>query len=206
MTTTPNDQKDSYDHDGRRDPTPDEAYRLSYNIGADGSNMSRAEYEQLVREVKWPAVAAARSANDSRPAGAAKAASPQAHLAVPTATGLEAILKELFPILRPIPFKVLVGGVVAIVGIVSVLVIVGAVTNSGGIQAGDCVTTWTNPLNGNDHIDKSSCSGGNAKKVLAVQDTPDGSCDPFSGADITFQDQVTGQTYCLGPDVGAGQP
>jgi hypothetical protein len=206
MTTTPNDQKDSYDHDGRRDPTPDEAYRLSYSIGADGRNMSRAEYEQLVREVKWPAVSAVRPANDSRPGGATNAASRQAHLPGHTATGLEAILKELFPILRPIPFKVLVGGVIAIVGIVSVLVITGAVMNSGGIQAGDCVTTWTNPFNGNDHIDKSSCSGANVQKVLAVQNTPGGSCDPFSGADTTFQDQVTGQTYCLGPNVAAGQP
>jgi hypothetical protein len=54
------------------------------------------------------------------------AASRQAHLPAPTATGLEAVLKELFPILRPIPSKVLVGGVIAIVGVVSVLVIVGA--------------------------------------------------------------------------------
>jgi hypothetical protein len=66
-----------------------------------------------------------RAAAIERPPNAGQAASRPAHLPAPTATGLEAVLKELFPILRPIPSKVLVGGVIAIVGVVSVLVIVG---------------------------------------------------------------------------------
>lgn len=122
------------------------------------------------------------------------------------ASGRLAALKDLFPILRPIPFGIIVGGVIAIAGIVSVLVIVGVVTSPGSIRAGDCVTTWTNPLNGNDHIDKASCSGPSAQKVLDVQNTPSGYCSPFSGASITFQDQVTGETYCLGPNDASGQP
>jgi hypothetical protein len=69
---------------------------------------------------------AVRAATIEQPRNSGQAASRQAHLPAPTATGLEAVLKELFPILRPIPSKVLAGGVVAIVGVVSVLVIVGA--------------------------------------------------------------------------------
>jgi hypothetical protein len=187
--------------DARREPTPEEVYRLSYDIGADGRNMSPEERAQLMREVKWPRANSAKQRGSDEKAG-----SRPDRQASPAPSGLEAFVKEMFPILRPVPFKILVGGAVAIVGIVSILFIVGMVTGTSSIQAGGCVTTWTNPLDGNSHIDKASCSKPNAQKVLEVQNTPDGSCNPISGADTTFQDQVTGKTYCLGPDDAAGQP
>jgi hypothetical protein len=189
--------------DTRRDPTPEEAYRLSYDIGADGRNMSPAEQAQLMREVKWPP---ARSANHCASDRGTNGAPRPHRQAASAASGVEAFVKDMLPILRPVPFKILVGGVVAIVGVVSILLIVGMVTGAGSIQTGDCVTTWTNPFNGNDHINKASCSEASAQKVLEVQNTSDGSCSLIIGAETTFQDQVTGKTYCLGPNYAAGQP
>lgn len=40
-------------HDTRREPSQEARYRLTFDIGADGRNMSREERAQLVREVRW---------------------------------------------------------------------------------------------------------------------------------------------------------
>jgi hypothetical protein len=176
---------------------------LSFCIGADGRSMSSAERAQLLREVKWPPGQPLNGGAIAPPEPAlARAASP-----APKAPGeLEKFLKDQFPVLGAIPFKLLVAGAAALVGIVGILLIGGVVAGGSSIQAGDCVTTWTNPLNGNDHIDKASCSTANAQRVLQVQNTSDGECYSVDEADATFQDEVTGKTYCLGPNYGAGQP
>jgi hypothetical protein len=208
--------------DSRREPTADEIYRLTFDVGADGRNMSPEERAALIREVRWPIGQPAVSAMPPSPAGppgpgsaappvpagilAGGAHSGRAQPAGAAGSGrgrAEQIVRELFPVLAPIPFKVLVGGAAAIAGLVAVLFFTGVFSGSS-IQAGDCVTTWTNPLDNNSHISTTSCSTPNAEKVLQVQDTPNGYCSPFSGADTTFQDQVTNQTYCLGPVYAPG--
>jgi hypothetical protein len=189
--------------DTRRPPTPEEAYRLSFCIGANGQSMSSAERAQLVREVKWPPGLPPSGLAFIPPKPEPTRAVPPA----PKAPGeLEKFLKDMFPVLRPVPFKLLVGGAAALVGIVGILLIVGVVAGGSSIQAGDCVTTWTNPFNGNDHIDTASCSTTNAQRVLQVQNTSDGECYAVYDADTTFRDEVTGKTYCLGPNYGASQP
>jgi hypothetical protein len=189
----------------RRAPTADEIYRLNYDIGADGRNMSETERARLLREVNWP-LTQPQATNSARgaagPAGRAQTGQPAAQRPGPA----EAFVKEIFPILRPVPFRILVAGAAAIVGIVAVLIIVGVAIGGSSIKAGDCVTTWTNPFNGNSHIDKASCSDANAQKVIDVQNTPSGFCSFLTGANTTFQDQVSDKTYCLGPAAGDAQP
>ena len=162
--------------DTRREATSDEAYRLDYNIG------TAEELARLRAEVRPPKLME-RPKESTR--NAAAAAGP-----------LKAAIAGM-----PVRYKV---RIICVAGILVILVIAGHVVGGDGIKVGDCVTTFTNPLDDNSHIFKASCSNapkGQYYKVLQVQDSTGGEC---SLGDTTFQDDPANKTYCL--ETVAGTP
>jgi len=122
-----------------------------------------------------------RSSAEDRPAGPAGSA--------PAEPGpVKAIIASV-----PLRYKV---GAVAVAVVLVLLAIVGHAIGGGGIKAGDCVTTFTDPLNDNSHIFEASCSSPPALyyRVLQVQDSTGGNC---LVGDTTFQDDPANKTYCL---------
>jgi hypothetical protein len=104
-------------------------------------------------------------------------------------------------IIASLPLRYKLGAAGVAVALV-LLAIVGHAIGGGGIKAGDCVTTFTDPLNDNSHIFKASCSSPPAfyYRVLQVQDSTGGNC---LAGDTTFQDDPANKTYCLAAASGA---
>ena len=154
--------------DLRREATQDEAYRLTYNIG------SEEELARLRAEVKPRNLLG----NPKSP--------PRHSSAEPS---------PLKTFISSIPTRYRLG-VIGAAAALLLLAIVGHAIGGGGIKAGDCVTTFTNPLNNNSHIFEASCSNppANYYKVLQVQDGANGYC---AIGDTTFQDDPADRTYCL---------
>jgi hypothetical protein len=154
--------------DLRREATPDEAYRLTYNIGSE-EELARLRAEVRPRNL----------------IGTPK--SPPRHSSAEPSP-----LKTL---ISSIPLRYRVGIVGAAVALL-LLAIIGHAIGGGGIKAGDCVTTFTDPLNDNSHIFEASCSNPPASyyKVLQVQDGTNGYC---AIGDTTFQDDPADKIYCL---------
>ena len=154
--------------DLRREATPDEAYRLTYNIG------SEEELARLRAEVR-----------------------PRNLLGTPKSPPRHSSAEPspLKTFISSIPPRYRVGIVGAAVALL-LLAIIGHAIGGGGIKAGDCVTTFTDPLNDNSHIFEASCSNPPASyyKVLQVQDGTNGYC---AIGDTTFQDDPADKIYCL---------
>lgn len=160
--------------DVRREPTPHEAYLLAHNIGTEEA-LTRLRAE--VRPSKLP--------------GTPKASAQDAD------AGTNPLKNAIANMPRRYKIRIIGAAVILIL-----LAVVGHVVGGGGIKAGDCVTTFTDPLNDNSHIYKASCSKPPAQlyyKVLQVQDSTGGEC--IEG-DTTFQDDPANKTYCLEAVVG----
>jgi hypothetical protein len=160
--------------DTRREATPEEAYRLTYNIGTEEElTRLRAQVKprNLLGEPKGP---------------------PRHSTAEPS---------PLKAFLSSIPLRYRIGVIGAALALI-LFAIIGHVTGGGGVKVGDCVTTITNPFNDNSHIFEASCSNPPASyyKVLQVQNGADGYC---AVGDTTFQDDPADKTYCLEAAFGA---
>ena len=154
--------------DLRREATPDEAYRLTYNIGSE-EELARLRAEVRPRNILG---------------------NPKS---LPRHSSAEPSPLKTF--ISSIPPRYRVGVIGAAVAVI-LLAIIGHTIGGGGIKAGDCVTTFTDPLNDNSHIFKASCSNPPAGyyKVLQVQDGTNGYC---AIGDTTFQDDPADKIYCL---------
>jgi hypothetical protein len=156
--------------DTRREATPAEAYRLTYHIGTE------EELARLRAEVKPPSLLGKPKGGPGRHSSPSEPSQAKAFIAA-------------------IPLRYRVRAIGAAVALI-LLAIVGHAIGGGGIKAGDCVTTITNPLNDNSHIFEASCSSPPSfyYRVLQVRDSTGGFC---AVGDTTFQDDPANKTYCL---------
>jgi hypothetical protein len=137
--------------DMRREATSEEAYRLTYNIGT-AEELARLRAEVRPRNILG---------EPKRP--------PRHSAAEPS---------PLKAFISSIPLRYRIGAIGAAFAL-TLLAAIGHVTGGGGIKAGDCVTTITNPLDDNSHIFEASCSSPPASYYQQQQLLR----DPASGGD-----------------------